>query len=129
MSVWRREALKRLPEFQKIIASREVDNQMMLWILLQSAFDKLCEQEEPDLDLLTRVWRYAKWCMVYGHPDVRTAAAIGFCEDLIDTKSAMRLLPKIMSRDEYIELKNLLLYHNSIEKFERGLEMFDPGYR
>lgn len=127
MSAWRKEASKRLPEFQRIIASRDVENPMMLWIELSMKFAQLCEQEPPPLDLLRRFWDYAKWCMEHGHEDVSTAAALGFSEHLLDSEATKRLLPKIMSRQDYEGLRGLLLYHNSQEQYERGLQYFDAA--
>jgi hypothetical protein len=124
MSAWRKEASKRLPEFQRVIASRDVDNPMMLWIELHTKFVQLCEQEPPPLDLLKRFWGYAKWCMDHGHEDVSTAAALAFGEHLLDSEATTRLLPLIMNRQDYEGLKSLLLYHNSPERFERGLQYF-----
>jgi len=127
MSAWRKEASKRLPEFQRIIALRDVDNPMMLWIELHTKFAQLCEQAPPALDLLRRFWGYAKWCMEHGHEDVLTAAALAFYEHLIDSEASRRLLPQIMSRQDYEGLKSLLLYHNSQEQYERGLQCFDAA--
>jgi hypothetical protein len=125
MSLWRKEASKRLPELQRIIASRDVDNPMMLWIELHLKFDDLCGQEPPPLDLIRRVWDYAKWCMGQGHDDAGTAAALGFCEHLLDRKATRRILPEIMTRRDYEGLKSLLLYHNSEEEYARGLSLFE----
>ena len=124
MSAWRKEASKRLPEFQKIIASREVDNPMMLWIELHTRFAQLCRQDPPPVELLRRLWGYAKWCMDQGHEDVQTAAALAFCEHLLDTDASGRLLPQVMSRQDYEGLRSLLLYHDSQEAYERGLHSF-----
>jgi hypothetical protein len=124
MSAWRKEALRQLPEFQSVIASREIDNPMMLWIELQMKFAQLCEQEPPPLDLLRRFWEYAKWCMEGGDVDVSTAAALAFSEHLLDSEAIPPLLPRIMSRQDYEGLKSLLLYHNSPERFENGLQYF-----
>jgi hypothetical protein len=128
MSAWRKEASQRLPEFQRIIASRDVDNPMMLWIELHIKFAQLCKQVPPDLDLLRRFWSYAKWCMERGHEDVLTAAALAFCEHLLDSEASIHLLPQIMSRQEYEGLKSLLLYHNSPEQYERGLQCFNQDW-
>lgn len=126
MSAWRKEASERLPEFQKLISSRDVDNPMMLWIELQFKFHKLCEQYPLPLDLIRRIWEYAKWCMEKGHPDVATAAALGFCEHLLDGTESRKVLPALMTRTEYVDLQGLLLYHNSEAKFEEVLNTFEP---
>jgi hypothetical protein len=113
MSRWRREASERLPELQKLIAAKEIDGPMMLWIELNQKFEKLCELKPPPVDLLRRVWLYCDWCLVHGNDDVRTAAALGFCEHLIHTSARVALLPKIMSRSDFIDLRNFVEYHHS----------------
>jgi hypothetical protein len=127
MSLWRKEASARLPELQSIIASRDVDNPMMLWIELLFKFQALCKQDPPDLELIKRVWEYAKWSMHQGSDDVATAAALGFCEHLLDRKATCRFLPEIMGRQDYESLKALLLNHNSEEQFVQGLELFEKA--
>jgi hypothetical protein len=127
MSLWRKEASKRLPELQALIASSRVDNPMMLWIELNLRFQDFCEQEPLPLDLIQRIWEYAKWSMEQGHPEAVTAAALGFCEHLLDRKATRQILPKIMSRRDYLGLRELLLYHNSEGEFARGLALFDEG--
>jgi hypothetical protein len=129
MSLWRKEASERLPELQRIIASRDVDSPMMLWIELKSTFQDLCEQDPPPLDLIKRLWGYAKWCMTQENGDVSTAAALAFGEHLLDRKSTQRILPEIMTRDDYEGLRGLLLYHNSEEDFSKGLALFQERKR
>ena len=113
MSKWRREASERLPELQPLVASKFVDNPMMLWIELNQEFERRCELEPPPLDLLRRVWGYCEWCLEHGSDDVRTAAALGFCEHLIDTPKRTEILPKIMRRSDFLDLRSLLEYHNT----------------
>jgi hypothetical protein len=129
MSLWRKEASQRLPELQRIIASRDVDNPMRLWIELKSTFQDLCEQDPLPLDLIKRVWGYAKWCMTHDNGDVATAAALAFGEHLLDRKATRRILPEIMTRADYEGLKGLLLYHNSEEDYANGLKLFETGKR
>ena len=124
MSAWRKEASQRLPELQRIIASRDVDNPMMLWIELRLKFEKLCEETPLQIDLLKRIWEYAVWCMAQGG-DVGTAAAFGLCEHLIGTRKSRAVLPRLMSRRDLEAIKGLLLYHNTEEDFENALKCFD----
>lgn len=113
MSKWRREASERLLELQPIIASKLVDSPMMLWIELNQEFDRLCKTDPPPLDLLKRIWGYCEWCLKQGTSDIQTAAVLGFCEHLIDTPERTAILPKIMRRSDFLDLRNLLEYHNT----------------
>jgi hypothetical protein len=90
------------------------------------AFERLCKQKPVPLDLLRRLWGYAKWCMERGG-DVGTGAALGFCEHLLDAKESQSILPELMSRQDYQGLKELLLYHNSEVDYEAGLKRFENG--
>jgi hypothetical protein len=125
VSRWRREASERLPEYQSLIASTDVDNPMMLWIELQIQFSRLCEQKPPPLELLRRFWGYAGWCMEHGHPFVATAAALAFCEHLLQRPATRLVLPPIMTRLEYLEIKALMLYHGTEEDFVEVLNRFE----
>ncbi|MCW1913238.1 hypothetical protein OJ996_06630 [Luteolibacter sp. GHJ8] len=126
MSLWRREASERLPELQRIIASRFVDGPMMLWIELNTEFEKLCGSQPPPIDLLRRIWRYCDWCLQHGGEDVRTAAALGFGEHLIDSPQRAALLPQIMSCADYVSLRNLVEYHHAPTEMDDWLRKLWP---
>jgi hypothetical protein len=108
-----------------VIASRDIDGPMMLWLELQTQFQRSCAQAPPPLDLLRRMWRYALWCMQHPDGDVRTAAALAFCEHLLDTPACRALLPQLMTRREFENCRDLLLYHNTEEQFREVLRAFD----
>lgn len=127
MSAWRREASQRLPELQRIIASQLVDGPMMLWIELNTEFTKLCELDPPPVDLLRRIWQYCDWCLLNGGDELRTAAALGFGEHLIDTPQRAALLPQIMAQKDYLALRNLMEYHHSPEDVDEWLQKLWPG--
>ena len=97
MSRWRREASERLPDLQRIVASKDIDSPMMLWIELNQEFERQCEIEPLPLD-------------------IQTAAALGFCEHLMDTPKRMAALPKIMKRSDFYDLRNIVEYHNTSEE-------------
>lgn len=124
MSLWRKEASERLPELQRIIASKVVDNPMMLWIELRLEFERRCEVQPPPLDLLRRIWGYCSWCLEHGSDDVGTAAALAFGEHLMDTPAQIAILPEIMTRGEFLGLWALLEYHNTREEVDACLRAF-----
>ncbi len=94
---------------------------MMLWIELNREFERMCEQENPPLEALKRMIGYSNWCLDHGADDVRTAAALAFCEHHLDTDARARLLPRLMSRAEFLELRELLQYHNAPEAIDQWL--------
>ena len=117
MSQWRRVANERLPELRNIIDGDFVESPMSLWIELNMKFDDLCKEDMPNLDLIRRVWAYCEWCLKHPSGDVMTAAALAFCEHLIDNKTRASILPRIMSRSDYLGFRAILLYHNDEERF------------
>jgi hypothetical protein len=121
MSRWRREASTRLPELQPLIASKLVDSPMMLWVELNHEFERLCAMATPPLDLLKRVWSYGEWCLKHGNDDAQTAAALGFCEHLMDTPQRRAILPKIMQRSDFLGLRSLLERHNTSDAVDACL--------
>ena len=123
MSRWRKEASEHLPEMQSVIASKLVDSPMMLWIELQDQFGKLCESDPPPIELLSRFWKYCVWCLMNGSDDVRTAAALGFCEHLLSSPEIAHVLPKIMKRSDFLDIRNFLEYHNDPGEVNRWLEV------
>ena len=126
MSRWRREASERLPELQKLVASELVNGPMMLWIELNQEFQRQCELEPVPVDLLTRIWRYCEWCIEHGSEDVRTAAILAFCEHLIDTPRRIELLPRMMSRSDFLELRHVVEYRNTPEQVDEALALAWP---
>lgn len=126
MSLWRRKASELLPEFQGVIASRNVDSPMMLWIELDGEFGRLCEEAQPPIALLARFWQYADWCLNHGADDVATAAAVGFTEHLMDSAERTAILPKIMPRSDFLAIRGLLEYHNPAEDVA---ELLRTGWR
>ncbi|MFD2158005.1 hypothetical protein ACFSW8_03735 [Rubritalea tangerina] len=121
MSRWRRKASDFLPEQQSLIASKLVDSPMMLWVELQWEFRKLCELEHPPIEHLSRFWNYCDWCLLNSDDDIRTAAALGFCEQLLSSDAMAKILPKIMKRSDFLDIRSLLEYHNTPEEVDRWL--------
>jgi len=96
MSQWRKEAVSRLPELRKLITDKYTNSPMTLWIELSITFEELAKEEPLRIDLLRRLWSYCEWCVAHRSGDVSTAAALGFCEHLIDSKSKIAVEEKIM---------------------------------
>ena len=101
MSLWRKEASNRLPELQRSIASTLVGNPSELWMQLHWEFDRLCHQDPPPIELLSRIWQYARWSSEHESEDVQFAVISFFFEHIEDTRLYRTVLPQFMSRDEY----------------------------
>jgi hypothetical protein len=107
MSLWRKEASDQLPELQRSITSTLVESPSDLWIQLHTDFDRLCREEPPPIELLSRIWQYARWCAEHENEDVQFAAINHFFEHIEDTRLYRTVLPQFMSRDEYETVCNL----------------------
>lgn len=101
MSLWRREASKRLPELQAKISSPLIYNASDLWIELHLEFDRLCREEPAPTALLARIWEYAKWSSNHENREVQMAVMNHFFEHIEDTRVYRTVLPTFMTREEY----------------------------
>jgi hypothetical protein len=103
MSLWRKEASKRLPELQSKIASPSVNSPSDLWMELHFEFDRLCREATASTDLLSRIWEYAKWSAQHEDESVQTAVVNFFFENIEDTRAYREVLPRFMSRADYLQ--------------------------
>jgi hypothetical protein len=101
MSTWRNEAAKCLPELQSKIASSSTRTPVELWIELHFEFDRLCRENPTPVDLLSRIWRYAKWSLSRKDEDIQRAAIGFFFERINDTRVYRQVLPIFMGIEEY----------------------------
>jgi hypothetical protein len=99
--MWRHEASQRLPELQGKITSTLVENPADLWMELRLVFDRLCHEEPPPVDLLSRIWDYAKWSADHKSDEVQFAVTAFFFEQIEDTRLYRTVLPTFMSVKEY----------------------------
>ena len=101
MSLWRKEASKRLPELQAVVADTSVKTPSDLWMALRREFDHLCHQQPPPIGLLSRIWDYAKWSVEHKDDSVQFAAINFFFEEIQDTKVYREVLPRFMTAKDY----------------------------
>jgi hypothetical protein len=101
MSTWRHEASRRLPELQSIIASPSVRTAAELWMELHFEFETQCREEPAPIDLLSRIWQYAKWSSERKDEHVEQAVIGFFFERIGDTRRYREVLPMFMSIGEY----------------------------
>ncbi len=101
MSQWRHEASKQLPELQGTISSDLVHTPASLWIELAFQFDRLCHEDPPPTELLSRIWQYARWSLAHEDEGVQEAVISHFFTNIEDTRCHRAVLPEFMSRQEY----------------------------
>lgn len=115
MPAWRREAIKRLPEFQKEIARAE--SVMGLWIELGYHFQRAYRDPRDD-SLIERIYSYADWCTAApgthdAGTDPFTAVACAFYEHIPQSAAARDDMPRWFTHQQVLD---------STEIFSRFLE-------
>lgn len=101
MSLWRREASRLLPEFQKMIASPDLFGPADLWMHLECKFLQLARERPAQAGLLRRIWEYAKWSSNHEDENVRFAVYAHFFESMTDTRNNREVLPAIIGEKDY----------------------------
>jgi len=113
MSRWRHEALKRLPQLQKVIA--QADSVMALWIELVCIFEKAYRCDPPDEKTIAAIYSYADWCIQAprrpdaGH-DPLTAVIVCFYEDIPTIRPARDDMPRWFSYTEVADNPSVFGY-------------------
>ena len=126
MSAWRREALNRLPEFRKDIASSR--NVYALWI---SLFEWLQDAYEPpeNTDRIRRIYDYLEWARNQpstndAETDPFTAAACCFIEHIPEHAKSRADMPHWFSRSQIVEWKGIFEYQIGEDGYRSLLELW-----
>jgi hypothetical protein len=101
MSLWRSEASRLLPEFQKKIAAPDLFGPADLWMDLTSEFLRLARERPVQAELIGRIWQYAKWSLGHEDENVRFAVSAHFVDCLFDTRHNREVLPGIIGEKDY----------------------------
>ena len=101
MSLWRGEASRLLPEFQKTIAAPDLFGPADLWMDLTSEFLRLARERPVQADLIRRIWEYAKWSSNHEDEKVRFAVSAQFIDRLFDTRHNREVLSGIIGEKDY----------------------------
>jgi hypothetical protein len=101
MSLWRREASRLLPEFQKKIAAPDLFGPSDLWMDLTSEFLRLARERPVQAELIGRIWEYAKWSLSHEDDKVQFAVTAHFVKRLFDTRHNREVLPAIIGEKDY----------------------------
>jgi hypothetical protein len=119
MNEWRKNALEKIPSQRELIQSNEIDSIGMLWIEL----DMLIENK--DFESLNEIFDYAKWCLEDSdNAEIRTVVLTHFYEHLLEKEHIRKILPNFLTKSDFINLKEVFLYHNTEEDYERHRKEF-----
>ena len=120
MSAWKRVALEKLPEYRRVIDTAE--RPMALWRELHLKFEEVYHADIPDDDLIRRFYEYAAWCLESPGEgrylsDAGTAVVHAFYEHLPQHGVIRRDMPRWLSREDFLGLREAFRYHLSGEQF------------
>jgi hypothetical protein len=104
MSLWRREAIRRLPELQRQIADAE--GPFLVWpILRHFLLLPACHTHPPDRRTAARIYDYAAW-RCWRHPSltIRPVVADEFYERLPDDPRTREDMPRWLSQEQFDSL-------------------------
>ena len=126
MSAWREIAIQKVPRHRRLI--EESESVGMLWVDLWLRF---VDAHRPAVDESTvkGIYDFASWCLTdSGDEEICNAAICGFYEQLPTEPLVRRELPKHMSRDDFVGMKELFEYHLTAEEHELFMNEF-PEFR
>jgi len=107
MSAWRRVAIEQLPEFKPL--AERAWSPMALWIELHTEFEGAWA--DGNREQMGRLLAFAKWCWRSNSPDVVNAVACAFFEHLPRHQGIRAMLPRLITAQEFAELREVFAYH------------------
>ena len=122
MSAWRRTAIEKLPKYRQIIDH----SKSVMDFLDEINYDFTQAHRDPiDEDIIRGVYDFA-WRAVgeSRNDDISNSVAIGFFEDLPQDKRVRELLPRFMTRDQFLGMVDIFKYHLSPEEHSEFVRDF-----
>ena len=110
MSAWRRTAIEKLPNYRKLI--EQSANISEFWGEITAEFAK-AHRDPIDEAIIGKVYEFAWW--VVGESDIADTALVWFFEDLPTDRRVRELLPRFMSRDQFLGMIEIFKYPLSAE--------------
>jgi hypothetical protein len=126
LAAWRQKADEMIPEQGKW--ARAADTPYLLWTELRTMLEQAYDSPHNE-SLIKRIYEFADWCDHQprgrrADDDLLTAVAVCFYEHLPEHPAARADMPRWFTRQEVLNMKELLCYHNSEEDFEKLLTLF-----
>ncbi len=117
MSAWRREALQRLPNHKRTI--EQAESPMALWIELRGVCERALENDPIAEEDAGAIFAYARHCLESRHPDLPTAVACAFYENIVTSEAVQAHIHRWVSGQEFRDLEPIFRYHLDEEEFTR----------
>lgn len=110
-----------MPRFRQCI--EEAENINELWV------DVECELQNPYADpvseeQISSLFKYAGWCLDELGEEEKTAVLVSFYEQVPLNRRLRRELPRHMSVEDFLGLKEIFRYMLSEEEYRRFVEEF-----
>ncbi len=122
MSAWRRTAIEKLPQHRKLIARSESVG--MLWVDLWHIF-VAAHRPPADEATIKSIYEFADWCLAESrNADIATSTVCHFYEHLPTETLVRQLLPKNMSRQDFMGMSEVFKYHLSSDEHKAFLREF-----
>jgi|LSQX01.3.fsa_nt_gb dihydrofolate reductase len=90
MSVWRRKALETFYELRCYFDDKD-DTIYSVFLALLPELSKAHKQ--GNIQLITKIYDFAEWCLNQKDKNLWNAAGVGFYEHLVDDKSTLDAIP------------------------------------
>ena len=122
MSAWRQIAIEKLPQQRRLI--EESESVGMLWDDLWLIF-VYAHQPSIDESTVKGVYEFASWCLIgSNNEEIQSSAICHFYEHLPTESLVRQELPKHMSREDFIGMKEVFEYHLTAEEHKRFMNEF-----
>ncbi len=129
MSLWRRQAIERMPSLRALIEDpASVWSPMSLWIELRMALERAYAAEASGTECIDEIWNYLHFVLGRRRADtVLEGCYCGFLEHLLADERIALDLPRRMERATFLSLRAPLSYACGEARFTRVLAMFDQA--
>jgi len=122
MPPWRETAYELLPELGEKITDPEIDTPYRLWFEIRDAFERAYDASPRDESLISRIYRYADWCMEAPRgetatDDLFTCASVCFYEHIPQHPAAREDMPRWISYQDFVAGEYFYRYHLTEEEF------------
>jgi len=122
MEDWKEHTKKHIPEVVDEYYDETIDNPTMLWTELNFLFSDAAKNGNENL--IKRIFEEADYYFKYENnprgDSFSTAVALAFVEHLLDEEVRIPYVIKHFPKEDFIGCKELLTYHNSLEKYQKA---------
>ncbi|WP_207512419.1 DUF7674 family protein [Longitalea luteola] len=116
MSTWRKKAIECAPELRTAFQAANLTPYTVFMELLPVARQAHIDN---DSERLERIYSFAAWCLKQKDKELWNAAGVGFYEHLVDTEETFQQLTNWVTKEIYVEVRELLYQRADDEQIKR----------